>query len=123
MSLFEKINLILFYSLIIKSIILDSSNSNIQNQILKDILSGESPLSDTNSGIKIKIDYNKNIRPKGKTENVLKIKISFSLRQIVSLDQINQILTTTSYLKFRWNDPRLIWNSSNINYFNILIKN
>jgi hypothetical protein len=50
--------------------------------------------------------YNNAIRPSDKIE----IDIKLSLKQISSLDEKNQILTTNSYFACFWTDSRLTWN-------------
>lgn len=54
------------------------------------------------------ISYQKLIRP---SESV-KISIHLALKKITSLDEKNQILTTSSYLFAKWSDKRLAWNES-----------
>ena len=57
--------------------------------------------------------YNPKMRP----SNFVYIKVSFSLKQIVSIDEKNQIMTSNSYVAIEWIDPRLIWNP--LDYGNI----
>jgi hypothetical protein len=49
--------------------------------------------------------YNNAIRPSEK----IRIDIKLSLKQISSLDEKNQILTTNSYFACFWSDSRLTW--------------
>jgi len=53
-------------------------------------------------------DYDKTIRPLDKVE----INIKISLKQIVDLNERDQIITTSSYLFAEWIDSRLAWNST-----------
>ena len=50
--------------------------------------------------------YNKNIRP----NSMVSISIYLALKQIISLDEKNQILSTLVYVTQKWFDPRLRWN-------------
>lgn len=53
-------------------------------------------------------NYNSKVRP----ADLVNISMSFSLKQIVSIDEKNQLMTSSSYLGLEWNDTRLTWNSS-----------
>ncbi|CAF4685823.1 unnamed protein product [Rotaria socialis] len=55
--------------------------------------------------------YNKNIRP----EELVSVSITAALKQILTLDEKQQIMTSSSYISQTWNDDRLSWtpNSSN----------
>ena len=55
--------------------------------------------------------YNKNIRP----DESVDFTASFSLKQIVSIDEKNQIMTSNSYLGLSWLDQRLKWNPEDYN--------
>ena len=55
--------------------------------------------------------YNSKIRPSPKVE----IKMSMSLKQIMTIDEKNQIMTSSSSLSLQWMDTRLVWNSSDFN--------
>jgi hypothetical protein len=90
------------------------------NTILQDILKGKSPLTCQNESFISNITiYDPMLRPTGlagKNTNIdkdgtLKIQIALSLRQLVSFDEKNQILTTSFYLMLNWGDPRLMWDS------------
>ena len=59
----------------------------------------------------INSDYDKIIRP---SVNV-NISINIALKQIISIDERNMVMTTASYLFISWNDPRLKWNSNKTN--------
>ena len=67
--------------------------------------------SETRLKKKIFEGYDKNVKP-SKTVN---ISFDTSLKQIVSLDEKNQIITTSIYLYASWYDRRLTWNSSDFN--------
>ena len=56
-------------------------------------------------------NYNKNVRPENKVDFVA----FFSLKQMVSIDEKSQIMTTNSYVALFWNDKRLKWNPSDYN--------
>ena len=55
--------------------------------------------------------YNKNVRP----SVTVHISIRIALKQIIALDERNQVMVTASYLFVSWNDSRLKWNSSQTN--------
>ena len=52
--------------------------------------------------------YNKNIRP----SSLVSVEIHLALKQVISLDEKNQILNTLVYVTQKWYDPRLNWNTS-----------
>jgi hypothetical protein len=62
-------------------------------------------------------NYNKDVRPTGKygiDDNVDKngaliLKIMLSYRQLISLDEKSQVLTSSFYIMIEWTDPRLRW--------------
>jgi nicotinic acetylcholine receptor beta-4 len=56
-------------------------------------------------------DYNSKIRPSPKVD----IRISMSLKQIMTIDEKNQIMTSSSSLSLQWKDARLAWPSSDFN--------
>ena len=58
--------------------------------------------------------YDKSVKPSG----VVDIWFDASLKQIVSLDEKNQIITTSIYLYAKWYEKRLSWNSSDYNDIN-----
>lgn len=49
--------------------------------------------------------YLKTVRP----SELVEIEISMSIRQIVSIDEKNQIMTSNGYFSLMWNDTRLDW--------------
>ncbi len=62
--------------------------------------------------------YNKLIRP----VKLLAVDLKISLRQIVSVDEKNQIMTSNIYVSARWTDKRLRWNPysrTNVTYGNL----
>lgn len=66
--------------------------------------------------------YNKNIRPSPKLTGDLLLYI----RQITSLDEKNQIMTSSCYFSEKWIDPRLKWNPAdynNVKMFYVPVKN
>ena len=63
--------------------------------------------------------YNKNIRP----DSQVIIEISANIQQIVTIDEKQQIMTSSFFLSQEWNDPRLTWtpNSTNDNTTVVMI--
>jgi hypothetical protein len=59
----------------------------------------------------INSDYDKIIRPSVTVD----ILMNIALKQIMAIDERNQIMITASYLFVSWNDPRLKWNSNETN--------
>ena len=53
-------------------------------------------------------EYDKTIRP----SVTVKISMDIALKQIIALDERNQVMITASYLFASWNDSRLKWNST-----------
>jgi nicotinic acetylcholine receptor len=90
----------------------DYSSSNPQNSI--NLVEDNDILSD-----RLKASgYNNQVRPS------LKVSVNFklSLRQILSVDVQNQIITSNIYISAFWMDTRLIWNASSYsNTSNILV--
>ena len=63
-------------------------------------------------------NYNKNIRP----TDLFEIYIKMALKQVVSIDEKNQIMTSNSYVGMTWEDSRLSWNPADFNnVYNILM--
>ena len=56
-------------------------------------------------------NYNAKIRP----TNVVDITLSLSLKQLVSIDEKNQIMTSSSTLALFWIDSRLSWDKNAFN--------
>src|SRR5689334_15078865 len=56
--------------------------------------------------------YNRNIRP----DDQVSVDITASIQQIVSIDEKQQIMTSSSFISQTWSDNRLSWNpnASNI---------
>ena len=98
-------------------------NANKTSQILNDISNGQAPLTNSLSNISEIIAYNSKMRPSGiigVNTNInefgsLRIFFTLSLRQIISLDERQQVLTTSLYLLLKWNDPRLMWDPNTYN--------
>ena len=70
------------------------------------------PINDREQAVKTIIlnsNYSSAIRPNNPTIIGLKI----TLKQIVAVDEKNQIVTSSSYLFVTWTDPRLAWNNTN----------
>ena len=97
----EKKELILFYFFVIMSI----KAENLTEKILKDKVL-------TNSS------YDKSIRPSEPVD----IYLGLGFKQIANVDEKNQIITTSSYLKATWRDNRLIWNNSEVGIIFLMVK-
>ncbi|XP_033628138.1 neuronal acetylcholine receptor subunit alpha-3-like [Asterias rubens] len=54
--------------------------------------------------------YNPLIRPVENTSEVLDVRIGLTLSQLVDVDEQNQIMITSIWLKQKWNDYKLSWN-------------
>ena len=101
---FERLYIIIISLSLIKGL---SSTSDVQDELIQKKIMTE-----------IINQYDKSIRPADRVNLVLKI----SLRQIISVDEKNQIMTSSLYLTTKWTDPRLDWDASNFNGVdNILI--
>ena len=57
--------------------------------------------------------YNKNIRP----DDQVSVDITASLQQIVSIDEKQQIMTSSSFISQTWRDDRLSWTPNSTNNF------
>ena len=55
--------------------------------------------------------YDKTSRP---SDNVT-LYLRMQLKQIINVNEINQIITTSSYFYVLWYDPRLVWNPTDYN--------
>jgi len=62
-------------------------------------------------------NYDKSIRP----SDYVTVSLRLQLKQIINVNEINQIITTSSYFYLSWYDPRLIW-PQEINYPLLLIR-
>jgi nicotinic acetylcholine receptor beta-4 len=117
----KKILLLLFFSSIIyiNNGQYDYEEEDPTNayKIYDDIMSGKSAYNNDFSNVFTLHRYNRKMRPTGsitKTNNTdkngsLKIIVKLSLKQIISLDEKNQILTTSFDLHLSWTDHRLTW--------------
>jgi hypothetical protein len=91
-----------------------------ENAVFNDIMLGMAPTTNKLSDIHKTATYNPNIRPSGTfgvnnnvdSNGALYVNVELDLKQIVSLDEVSQILTTNLYLQVSWGDPRLSWNIS-----------
>ena len=54
-------------------------------------------------------------------EGAVIVNSSFSLKQIVSFDERNQVLTTNFYLLIGWKDPRCAWEPSKYNNVEFIV--
>ncbi len=67
-------------------------------------------------------NYSRTVRP----DVTVDISVTFQLKKIISLDEKNQILSTTSFISQEWSDPRLSWNPAlnhNIDVIMVSLKN
>lgn len=96
----------------------NASDPNKTNSVFIDILNGVAPTTRLDSFIKDRIPYNQKLRPSGinsdgdyiDQDGTLIIYVTTSLKQIIGLDEKNQILTSSFFLLLKWFDPRLMWN-------------
>lgn len=63
-------------------------------------------------------NYTKLMRPSDKVS----VRTSIQLKQILSVDEKNQILTTLAYLHMQWNDSRLVWSCEDNNIQSTIIE-
>lgn len=61
-------------------------------------------------------EYDRTIRP----SDQVNVSVQISLKQIVNIDEKNQIMTTSSYLFLQWYDPRLTWTKSDFNNLELI---
>uniref|UniRef100_A0A8D3B1R5 Neuronal acetylcholine receptor subunit alpha-7-like n=1 Tax=Scophthalmus maximus TaxID=52904 RepID=A0A8D3B1R5_SCOMX len=57
-------------------------------------------------------DYNPMERPVANDSQALTVQFSFTLMQVMDVDEKNQILTTNAWLQMQWYDHYLQWNQS-----------
>ena len=78
--------------------------------------------ADTEKELKDRIlsnsNYDKSIRPSVPVD----IYLGLSFKQIANVDEKNQIITTSSFLKASWYDKRLTWNYTEVGISFLLIK-
>lgn len=84
--------IILITSIVLSTSAYSAQNIAIEKLLIKSILN---------------TDYDRTTRP----ANTVEIYLQFMFRQIVSLDDKNQIITTSSTLIVSWFDTRLSWNN------------
>lgn len=66
--------------------------------------------------------YEAKIRP----SELVEVSIAVQLKQIVGIDEKNQVMTSSCYIEQWWEDSRLAWNQSHYNdiqVINLLLKN
>ncbi|CAF1067888.1 unnamed protein product [Rotaria sordida] len=61
--------------------------------------------------------YNKNIRP----DDQVSVDIAYSIQQIVSIDEKQQIMTSSSFISQVWYDERLSWTPNASNNINVVM--
>ena len=59
-------------------------------------------------------DYQQFARPVADASLPLTLEIKVTLKQIVDLDERNQILKTNVWLEYYWNDTNLMWKPVNL---------
>ncbi|KAK6326858.1 hypothetical protein J4Q44_G00025030, partial [Coregonus suidteri] len=57
-------------------------------------------------------DYNRMERPVANDSLPLTVRFSYTLLQVMDVDEKNQILTTNAWLQMQWFDHYLQWNQS-----------
>lgn len=57
-------------------------------------------------------DYDKEVRPVYNTSDVVNVNFSLSLIQIISVNSKSQLLTLNVWIRQKWENPMLGWNSS-----------
>ena len=62
-------------------------------------------------------DYEPLARPVNDSQKPVTLSIIVTLRQIVDLDERNQILKTNIWLEYYWNDTNLIWKPVHFHFF------
>ena len=67
---------------------------------------------------RILTNYDESIRPSEPVD----IYLGLIFKQIANVDEKNQIITTSSYLKVAWRDNRLIWNNSEVGIIFLMVK-
>ena len=101
---------------------------NCESKIFADIMSGVAPTTAQWSQINVTTPYKSGLRPTGvpeqkgfTKEGALVVYSIFSLKQIVSFDERNQVLTTNFYLLIGWADPRCSWDLAKYGYTQYII--
>ena len=65
-------------------------------------------------------DYEPLARPVNDSQKPVTLSIIVTLRQIVDLDERNQILKTNIWLEYYWTDTNLIWNT--VSFYFCMVK-
>ncbi len=105
--------------------------SSYDHTIYEDIISGVAPTTHIPSNIVAVKPYNPSVRPNGTvglntnidSNGALYLNVEMDLKQLVSLDEVGQVLTSQFYLQVSWADPRLSWNPAsykNVKYITVL---
>ncbi|XP_023187276.1 neuronal acetylcholine receptor subunit alpha-7-like isoform X1 [Xiphophorus maculatus] len=85
-----------FWLLILATLLRESVQGPHQRYLLKELLR----------------DYNPMERPVANDSQALTVHFSFTLIQVMDVDEKNQILTTNAWLQMQWYDHYLQWNQS-----------
>ena len=78
-----------------------SANQTVEQSLVATLLNG----------------YNKNIRPSDQVD----VALAMQLKQITSIDEKNQIMTSSCYVNQWWYDGRLSWNPALYNDIQVLV--
>uniref|UniRef100_A0A914ZTQ3 Neurotransmitter-gated ion-channel ligand-binding domain-containing protein n=1 Tax=Parascaris univalens TaxID=6257 RepID=A0A914ZTQ3_PARUN len=54
-------------------------------------------------------DYESDVRPSIRHDLPINVTFSFSLTQIIDVDERNQIITTNAWIRQNWVDYKLVW--------------
>ncbi|XP_067667362.1 neuronal acetylcholine receptor subunit alpha-10-like [Haliotis asinina] len=57
-------------------------------------------------------NYTKDVRPICETDAPVELKIGIAVRQIIELDEPNQILTVNAWIRLNWYDCQMVWNAT-----------
>ncbi|XP_071096446.1 neuronal acetylcholine receptor subunit beta-3-like isoform X1 [Haliotis cracherodii] len=59
--------------------------------------------------------YKKEMRPRCENASNVDVHMEMALRQVVTLSETKQILTSNAWIRLKWNDCRLRWNPAHFN--------
>jgi len=58
-------------------------------------------------------DYETHVRPAKSAKATTQVSVTMNLKQIISLDEKEELLTTSIYMYYTWQDDRLKWDEEN----------
>ncbi|XP_067667361.1 neuronal acetylcholine receptor subunit alpha-10-like [Haliotis asinina] len=61
---------------------------------------------------KLFTNYKSSVRPICGTDVPIEVKIGIAIRQVIELDEPNQILTLNAWIRLNWHDCHMTWNST-----------